>query len=99
VNVVAWLRLPLVPNTWKLKVPAFAEAATLMDIVELPGVMGFGENPTWTPEGTPLLVERPTGDENPPIALTITVAVVDPPCCMLMLAGLTVIVKSWGEDT
>jgi hypothetical protein len=35
--------LPLVPRIWKLKVPVFADDATLMDIVELPGKNGLGE--------------------------------------------------------
>lgn len=35
--------LPLVPTIWKLKVPAFADDATLIDMIELPGGMGFGE--------------------------------------------------------
>lgn len=71
----------------------------MIDIVELPGMIGFGENPTWTPEGTPLLVDRPTGEEKPPIELTMTVAVVDSLCWMLMLDGLMVMVKSWGDET
>jgi hypothetical protein len=94
VNVVEWAKLPLVPRIWKLYVPVVADDPTLIDIVELPGVIGFGEKPIWTPEGTPLLVERPTCALKPLTALTITVAVVDCPCCMLMLEGLTVIVKS-----
>jgi len=60
VNVVAWLRLPLVPRIWKLNVPVGADDNTLIDIVELPGAVGFGEKAIWTPEGTPLLVEKPT---------------------------------------
>jgi hypothetical protein len=70
-----------------------------MDIVELPGAIGFGENTTWTPEGTRLLVESPTGEEKPPIELTMTVAVVDSLGFMSMLDGLTLILKSCGEDT
>ena len=80
VNVVVWLMLPLVPRIWKLNFPVLADDATLIDIVELPGVNGFGEKPTWTPDGTPLLVDSPTGEENPPIGLMVTVAVVDCPC-------------------
>lgn len=98
-NVTEWLRVPLVPTIWKMKVPVFADDATLIDIVELPGRIGLGEKPTWTPEGTPLLVERPTSALKPPIALTVTVAVVDWPCLLLTLEGVTVIVKSWGEET
>jgi hypothetical protein len=60
VNVVAWLRVPLVPRIWKLNVPIGADASTLIDMVELPGAVGFGEKAIWTPVGTPLLVERPT---------------------------------------
>jgi hypothetical protein len=43
VNVVAWLRLPLVPRTWSWNVPIGAEAPALIDIVEVPGAVGFGE--------------------------------------------------------
>jgi len=94
VKVTEWLRDPLVARIWKLNVPVFADDATLIDIVELPGRIGFGEKPTWTPAGTPLLVERPTCSLNPPIAVTVTVAVVESPCLMLTLEGVTVIVKS-----
>jgi hypothetical protein len=59
VNAVEWLRLPLVPMIWKLNVPVGADDATLTDIVELPGAVGLGEKTICTPEGTPLLVERP----------------------------------------
>ena len=60
VNVVAWLRLPLVPRIWNWNVPIGAEAPALIDIVEVPGVVGFGANAIWTPEGTLLLVDSPT---------------------------------------
>jgi len=43
VNVTGWLRDPLVPRIWKLNVPVFADDATLIDMVELPGRIGFGE--------------------------------------------------------
>ena len=91
--------LPLVPSIWKLYFPVVAEDATLTDMVELPGGVGFGEKLIWTPEGTPLLVDRPTGEEKPPIELIITPAVVDSPCWILTLDGFTVMVKSWGDDT
>lgn len=42
-NVTEWLRVPLVPTIWKLKVPVLADDATLIDIVELPGGIGLGE--------------------------------------------------------
>lgn len=99
VKVVEWLNVPLVPSIWKLYVPVTAEDATVIDMVELPGGTGLGEKLTCTPEGTPLLVERPTGEEKPPIPLMTMVAVVDLPCCMLALDGFTVIVKSCGEET
>jgi hypothetical protein len=60
VNVVAWLRLPLEPRIWNWNVPIGAEVPALIDIVDLPGVVGFGEKVIWTPGGTLLLVERPT---------------------------------------
>ena len=60
VNVVAWLKLPLVPRIWKGNVPIGADVPALIDIVEVPGVVGFGEKAICTPEGTPLLVESPT---------------------------------------
>lgn len=45
-KVVVWLKVPLVPSTWKLYVPVPADDATLTDMVELPGVIGFGEKLT-----------------------------------------------------
>ena len=60
VNVMAWLRLPLVPKIWNWNVPIGAKVPALIDIVEVPGVVGFGEKAIWTPEGTLLLVESPT---------------------------------------
>ena len=97
-NVVSWIRLPLVPNTWKLKVPAFAEAATLMDIVELPGAIGFGEKTTWTPEGTPIACGKTHGRGKAANRAYNDGCNVDSRW-MSMLDGLTVIVKSCGEDT
>ena len=80
VKVVAWFKLPLEPRIWKLKVPVFADDATFRYIVELPGPIGLGVKLTWTPDGTPLLADKPTTDENPPTGLMMTVAVVDLPC-------------------
>ena len=60
VKATAWLKLPLVPTIWNGNVPIGAEAPTLIDIVDVPGVVGFGEKAIWTPEGTPLLAESPT---------------------------------------
>ena len=60
VNVVAWLRLPLAPRTWNWNVPIGAEVPALIDIVEVPGAVGFGEKAIWTPKGTLLLVDSPT---------------------------------------
>jgi len=96
---VEWLRLPLVPTIWRLKVPVGAVAPILIDIVEVPGVVGFGEKTIWTPGGTALPIDRPTRALNPPVGLTVTFAVLDCPCWMFKLEGLTVIVKSCGEET
>lgn len=51
------------------------------------------------PGGSPGLVERPTSALNPPIALTITTAVLDWPCWTLMLEGFTVMLKSCCAET
>lgn len=42
-NAVEWLRLPLVPMICRGNVPVMAEDKAMIDIVELPGVIGFDE--------------------------------------------------------
>lgn len=44
-------------------------------------------------------MESPTGDEKPPIEVTVTVAVVASPCRMLTLDGSMVSAKSCADET
>lgn len=72
----------------------------MIDMIELAdplagGVTGFIEKAKVIPDGMPVAV-RATGEEKPPIDITVTVVEPDPPGGIDRLAEETVIVKSGG---
>jgi len=89
--VVVWVRLPLVPVTVTLVVPAVAVPAVAVlaavKVSVLVPVVDAGLKLAVTPAGSPLAL-KDTLPVNPPVGLTVMVAVAVPACATLTFAGL-----------
>jgi hypothetical protein len=65
--------LPPMPVTVKRYVPCFAEELTVTNSVEESPAAGLGVKLPLAPDGRPPLMEKVTGELNPPVRVIVTV--------------------------